>query len=50
MDKIKIDLGFATLVAERGADKDYREVIVSLEDKKWSVATRHCSSGTKVSL
>lgn len=33
MERIEMDLGFATLVVERGADKDYREVIVSLEDK-----------------
>ena len=33
MDKIKIDLGFATLVAEKGADNNYREIYLSLEDK-----------------
>lgn len=33
MDKIKIDLGFAVLVAEKGIDNDYREIYLSLEDK-----------------
>ena len=33
MDKIKIDLGFATLVAEKGTDNNYREIYLSLEDK-----------------
>lgn len=33
MDKIKIDLGFATLVAEKGADNNYREIYLGLEDK-----------------
>lgn len=33
MDKIKIDLGFATLVAEKGADKNYNEICIGLEDK-----------------
>lgn len=34
MEKIEIDLGFATLVAEKGIDKDYREVNIYIEDKK----------------
>lgn len=34
MEKIKIDLDFATLVAEKGIDKDYREVNIYLEDKE----------------
>lgn len=33
MEKIKIDLGFAMLVAEKGADKNYNEIILGLEDK-----------------
>lgn len=33
MERIEIDLGFATLVAEKGIDKDYRELNVYLEDK-----------------
>lgn len=33
MDKIKIDLGFAVLVAEKGTDNNYREIYLSLEDK-----------------
>ena len=33
MDKIKIDLGFAVLVAENGIDNNYREIYLSLEDK-----------------
>lgn len=33
MDKIKIDLGFATLVAEKGVDNNYREIYLGLEDK-----------------
>lgn len=33
MDKIKIDLGFATLVAEKGTDKNYCEIFIGLEDK-----------------
>lgn len=33
MDKIKIDLGFATLVAEKGVDHNYREIYLGLEDK-----------------
>lgn len=33
LDKIKIDLGFATLVAEKGSDPNYNEVFVGLEDK-----------------
>lgn len=33
MEKIKIDLGFATLVAERGNDESYNEIFVGLEDK-----------------
>lgn len=33
MEKIKIDLGFATLVAEKGTDESYHEIFVGLEDK-----------------
>lgn len=33
MDKIKIDLGFATLVAEKGTDESYHEIFIGLEDK-----------------
>lgn len=33
MENIKIDLGFAVLVAEQGTDKDYNEIFVWLEDK-----------------
>ena len=33
MGKIKIDLGFATLVAERGTDKNYHEIFIGIEDK-----------------
>ena len=33
MDKIKIDLGFATLVAEKGTDKNYNEIFIGLENK-----------------
>lgn len=33
MDKIKLDLGFAVLVAEKGMDNNYREIYLSLEDK-----------------
>ena len=33
MDKIKIDLGFAVLVAEKGIDNNYREIYLSLADK-----------------
>ena len=33
MDKIRVDLGFATLVAERGGDKNYNEIFVWLENK-----------------
>ena len=33
MEKIKIDLGFATLVAEKGNDKNYNEICIGLEDK-----------------
>lgn len=33
MDKIKIDLGFAVLVAEKGIDNNYREIYLSLEDQ-----------------
>ena len=33
MDKIKIDLGFAALVAEKGVDNNYREIYLGLEDK-----------------
>ena len=33
MDKIKIDLGFATLVAEKGTDESYHENFIGLEDK-----------------
>lgn len=37
-DDLKLDLGFATLVAEKGADPNYNEVYVGLEDKDgvWS--------------
>lgn len=31
-NKIKIDLGFATLVAEKGADPNYNEIFIGLED------------------
>lgn len=36
--KIKIDLGFATLVSEQGGDPNYNEVFIGLEDKDgvWS--------------
>ena len=34
MEKIKIDLGFATLVAEKGICEGYREIYLSLENKK----------------
>ena len=34
MEKIKIDLGFATLVAEKGTDKNYNEIFIGLEDKR----------------
>jgi hypothetical protein len=30
---MKIDLGFATLVAEQGADTNYNEIFIWLEDK-----------------
>ena len=33
MDKIKIDLGFATLVAEKGTDNNYHEIFIGIEDK-----------------
>jgi hypothetical protein len=33
MENIKIDLGFATLVAERGTDTNYNEIFIWLEDK-----------------
>lgn len=33
MDKIKIDLGFAVLVVEKGIDNNYREIYLGLEDK-----------------
>ena len=33
MEKIKIDLGIATLVAEKGTDKNYREIMIGLENK-----------------
>ena len=33
MEKIKIDVGFATLVAEKGNDKNYNEICIGLEDK-----------------
>lgn len=33
MEKIKIDLGFAILVAEKGTDESYHEIFISLEDK-----------------
>ena len=32
-NKIKMDLGFAVLVAEKGADSDYKEFFIGLEDK-----------------
>lgn len=34
MEKIKIDLGFATLVAEKGIYEGFREIYLSLENKK----------------
>ena len=34
MEKIKIDLGFATLVAEKGIYEGSREIYLSLENKK----------------
>lgn len=33
MERIEIDLGFATLVAEKGIDENYRELNIYLEDK-----------------
>ena len=33
MKNIKIDLGFTTLVAERGADTSYNEIFLWLEDR-----------------
>lgn len=33
MEKIKIDLGFAILVAEKGTDESYHEIFIGLEDK-----------------
>lgn len=33
MERMEMDLGFATLVVERGADKDYKEIFIGLEDK-----------------
>ena len=33
MEKIKIDLGFATLVAEKGTNKNCREIFIGLENK-----------------
>lgn len=33
MEKIKIDLGFATLVAEKETDESYHEIFIGLEDK-----------------
>ena len=33
MEKIKIDLGFATLVAEKGTEKNYNEIFIGLENK-----------------
>ena len=33
MDKIKIDLGFAVLVAEKGIDNNYREIYLGIEDQ-----------------
>ena len=33
MEKLKIDLGFATLVAEKGADENYNEIFIGIEDK-----------------
>ena len=38
MEKIKIDLGFATLVAEKGTDKNYREIFIGLESKDGCLA------------
>lgn len=32
-ERIKIDLGFATLVAEKGTDESYHEIFIGLEDK-----------------
>ena len=34
MEKIKIDLGFATLVAEKGIYEGSREIYLSLENRK----------------
>ena len=50
MDKIKIDLGFAVLVAEKGIDNNYREIYLSLADKKWCMAARPCDCWTAISL
>ncbi len=33
-EKMKIDLGYAVLTAEKGIDEDYKEVFVGLEDKE----------------
>lgn len=33
MENVKIDLGFATLVAEKGTDESYHEIFIGLEDK-----------------
>ena len=33
MEKIKIDLGFATLVAEKGTDKNYNEILLDSKIK-----------------
>jgi len=35
-NKIKIDLGFASLIAEKGADPNYNEIFIGLEDSNWS--------------
>lgn len=37
-NKIKIDLGFASLIAEKGADPNYKEIFIGLEDSNgiWS--------------
>lgn len=33
-EKVTVDLGFATLVAEKGSDPNYKEVFIGLEDEK----------------
>ena len=50
MERIEIDLGFATLVAEKGIDKDYRELNVYLEDKDGMWLQDIVVIGQKVSL